>query len=252
MNANTVILLVEPENPDNIGAVCRAMKNMGLFQLRLVKPPMGWRKKAEKMAMHSHDVLKKAVVYKTAVAAVEDCQLVIGTSRRGGPKRGFAISFSKAIQKIKKTRLKYRVTVMFGKESKGLDNDSLDLCDWVAAIPTYSGCPSINLAQSVMIMAFSLYEETEGRPRFTDRKTAEEKEMPLEAYLPKKEWDITLDHLEKALTKLGYVRDRNRTVPRIRASFNRLFKRSGLLASEAQMFKGLARRILERTTGADE
>ena len=56
------IILVSPENPDNIGAAARAVKNMGFSDLRLVAPPTKWRTKAQKMAVSAKDVLEKAGV----------------------------------------------------------------------------------------------------------------------------------------------------------------------------------------------
>jgi len=149
------ILLVEPENPDNIGAVARAMKNMGLRDLRLVCPPRLWKSKGKKMAVSAYDVLQKAHVFKSVEEAVSDSHLVIGTTRRGGPRRGSFLKFEETLEKIKKTKASHRVTLMFGKESKGLDNPSLNRCDWVTTIPVHPDMPSINLAQAVMIFAFS-------------------------------------------------------------------------------------------------
>ena len=55
---NIAVILVSPENPDNIGAVARAVKNMGFVDLRLVNPPRNWRTKAKKMAVSAEDILK--------------------------------------------------------------------------------------------------------------------------------------------------------------------------------------------------
>ncbi len=154
------IILVEPENPDNIGAVARAMKNMALSDLRLVQPPKHWQRLGKKMAMSGWGVLQKAREFETLKEAVSDLRLVIGTTRRTGPKRGRFLDFDSAIEKIVQTASASRAkaALVFGKESKGLDNPSLRLCDWATIIPANPDYPSLNLAQAVMIFAFSLFK----------------------------------------------------------------------------------------------
>jgi len=56
---NVAVILVSPENTDNIGAAARAVKNMGFADLRLVEPPKAWRTRAKKMAVSAEDILKK-------------------------------------------------------------------------------------------------------------------------------------------------------------------------------------------------
>ncbi|MDP3919983.1 MAG: RNA methyltransferase [Candidatus Omnitrophota bacterium] len=231
-NSKISIVLAEPENPDNIGAVARAMKNMGLVSLRLVSPPKQWRQKAKKMAVGSYGLVEKAKVFKTLAAALKDTYLVVGTTRRRGPKRGSVIPFGNAIAKAAETACEKRVAVVFGKESKGLSNEQLRLCDWVTAIPTNPDYPSINLAQAVMILSFSL---------FTFRPP--EQEVTEHAFVPKKDVSEVLERLYGAVLHLGYKRV---VADRIRNTFHIFMKRNGLVHSEAQMLRGLSRRIRER------
>src|SRR3989338_5776319 len=130
MKRQIAMTLVSPENPDNIGAVARAMKNMGLRDLRLVNPPAGWKAKGRKMAMSAGDVLASAQTYRTVSKAIADSRRVVGTTRRKGPRRGTFMDFKKGIQQIRKISSNQPVSILFGKESKGLDNESLALCDW--------------------------------------------------------------------------------------------------------------------------
>lgn len=243
------IILVEPENPDNVGAIARAMKNMGLVELRLVRPVSGWKEKGKKMAVSAGDILAQAKEYDEVADAVEDLHWVIGTSRRRGPKRGSFLKFPETLKRIRKQRSKQNIGFMFGRESKGLDNASLKLCDWVTTIPVHENYPSVNLAQAVMVVAFSLFDQNTGllpeRPR---RGSYKEKNNPKDAdreFIQKAETMEILDKIERALEVLDYSGQGDKVV-RIRACFHRLFKRSGLLESEAQMFRGLTRRIREK------
>lgn len=229
------MVLVEPENPDNIGAVARAMKNMGLRDLRLVRPPKSWTKKGGKMAMKARDTLEAASVYASVKDAVSDARLVIATTRRSGPKRGIFIPFESALQKIA-TASPACVAVLFGKESKGLANRDLAICDWVTAIPSHPDYPSINLAQAVMIVAFSLF--TAAPPSRPSRKGL--------LYVSKEEMNSVLDRFREALSALNYEEEGRGVHERIVTTLHRLLKRGGLLTSEARMLKGLSRRICER------
>lgn len=251
------IILVEPENADNIGAVCRAMKNMGLRDLRLVRPVRGWKAKGLKMAVSAGDVLSEAKLFKEVREAVSDCHLVFGTTRRSGPKRGQFLDFSKMIARVKKMSPKHQIGIMFGRESKGLDNESLGFCDWLVTIPVHPDYPSINLAQAVMITVFSIREKNwkldpippkRGHYRWGQKEENEQRgQAP--AFLNQEEILKTLDVFEKSLLSLGYGTEANKYL-RIRQCLHRMMKRSGLLESEAQMFKGLSRRICERTEKA--
>lgn len=232
------IILVEPENPDNIGAVARAMKNMGLSDLRLVKPPRGWKSKGKKLAMSAVDLLSRAVVYKTVPAALGDCHWTVGTTRRVGPRRGSFLTFRETIEQIsKKSETSQRVGILFGKESKGLDNESLALCDISLSIPSSDDYPSLNLSQAVMVIAFSLFEagglghkpySRQGLVFYNQEQIAE-----------------TMEHWKLGLEALGYNEGKG-LLARVLTTMRGIFKRGGMLEEEAQMLKGLSRTIRNR------
>lgn len=232
------VILVEPENPDNIGAVARAMKNTGFKDLRLVKPPQDWRQKGRKMAMNAEDVLIKGKACFSFEEAVKDAVFIIGTSRRRGAKRGNQISFFEAVEKVRALGEKKKsVALVFGKESKGLDNQTIKRCHAVTAFPVDSKYPSYNLAQAVLVFLFSIaYLNNE------KNETAETESFDVS----QKEIEIMMNRLDSALQRLGYVRGGANKLGRILDTFHRLIKRNGLKRDEAQMFMGLTRRLLEK------
>ncbi len=232
-------ILVEPENPDNIGAAARAVKNMGFSDLRLVNPPSGWLRNSKKMAMSAYDVAQKAQVFDSVSEAVADLYAVIGTTRRFGPKRGTFLPWDAMLKKAPGLSLKGSLGVMFGKESKGLDNDSLALCDWVTTIPANPAYPSLNLSQAVLIVCYEFSRI------FAGEKTQYATEME---FVSKETAAEVLGRLHKALLALGYERpgSKARIAERVKSTFHRMWKRGGLLQSEAQMFRGLSRRICQR------
>lgn len=252
-SSHVSFILVEPENPENIGAVARAIKNMGFNDLRLVKPPKNWFERGKKMAPHAEDILSKATIFEALSEAVADIQWVFGSTRRMGPKRGTALTFPKAAREMREAMKKHKIAVVFGKESKGLDNDSLNLCDWVTSIPTDTDCPSINLAQAVMVLAFTLTGLEASLPTYMHRGKLKMRVLRELEYIPKEQVQDVLERLEKSLIHLGYEHgEKSCTADRIKHTWQRIFKRSGLLGSEAQMLRGLSRRIQERTLPSDQ
>ncbi len=239
MKKNLSIILVEPENPDNIGAAARAMKNMGFSDLRLVKPPEGWAKRSKKMAVNAADLLAKARIYKSVEEAVADLVVVVGTTRRYSPKRGTFQPWEPMLRKIKKMSSQGGLGILFGKESKGLDNSALRLCDWVTTIPANPEYPSLNLAQAVLITCYELAKFSEAE------KTIYSTDM---LFVPKEEVLKVLSWFRKALQALEYEeKSKSKIEDRIVQTFHRLLKRSGLLECEAQLLLGLSRRICEKT-----
>lgn len=245
MLSQICIILVDTETADNIGAAARAMKNMGFSDLRLVRPPRNWKIKGKKLAMSAGDVLHSAKVFPSVSKAGADLHCLIGTSRRIGQHRGRFLSFEKTLSEIsKRMRRKQNIGILFGRESKGLDNESLEACDWAVTIPAHKDYPSLNLAQAVMVTLFSLFIKT-------NRHIAKMGIPPLHEALivaSKNEIHDTLRYWEKALRRLNYGGNRQDLLERILATFEGIFKRNGMLISEAQMIKGLSRRICQKTS----
>jgi len=150
-------ILVEPALPENIGAAARAMKTMGFHLLRLVNPAGHLCERARWVAHGSNDILEQAAVFSDFDSAIEDIDLLIGTTVR---KRGFKRNYyhvNELISVIKnKTDFIKSVGLVFGPEKSGLTNDQLKRCDIVSTIPMKNRFPSLNLAQSVMVYAFGL------------------------------------------------------------------------------------------------
>ncbi|MFH0985813.1 MAG: RNA methyltransferase [Candidatus Omnitrophota bacterium] len=232
---NIAIILVSPENSDNIGAVARAVKNMDFSDLRLVNPPKAWRTKAKKMAVSAVDIIKSGRKFNSLQDAIRDLGVVIGTTRRAGGQRGAFLPFERTISKVRADSGSRKVGIVFGRESKGLANEESDLCDHLVTIPTGVTYPSLNLAQAVMVMLFAL-----------SRERGPEESVTQERALNKKEIEVAIAHFEEALKVLGYRRGGADLLPRILRTLRGLIKRSGLLEPEAQMLKGLSRKIREK------
>ena len=154
---DVIIILSRPSEAGNTGAVCRAMKNMGLTRLRLVAPDhsaaMGTLKAR---AIHAWDVWEKAETFDTLAAAVKDCTLVIGTTRRRGRRRKQVTMTPREIAAFLKDH-PGQAAIVFGNERTGLEDDELAMCNMASHIPVDEVFPSLNLSHAVQIYAYELF-----------------------------------------------------------------------------------------------
>jgi len=151
-----VIILCRAGEPGNVGAVCRVMKNMGLSQLRMVAPESLDETPLLARAVHAEDVWRSARFFDTLAAAIADCSLVVGTTRRRGRKRKNATMDPRALAAWIKDR-PAPVALVFGNERTGLDDDELNLCSIASHIPVSDAFPSLNLSHAVQIYAYELF-----------------------------------------------------------------------------------------------
>src|SRR5690348_12757220 len=118
-----IVVLVEPQLGENIGAVARAMANFGLSQLRLVNPRQGWpNDKARMMATGAGRLLDAAVLYPTLVAAIADCNFVLATTARAHDQAKRVIGPAEAAT-LAAARIGAgaNVAILFGRERNGLE-----------------------------------------------------------------------------------------------------------------------------------
>lgn len=156
---NISFILIEPREPGNIGSSARALKNMGFKNIELVKPVHFFTVEARFMACDAVDVLEQAIVHSDLKDAIKDKSLVIGTTRRLGKQRGLIIPVKESIKRIIQTAKKNRVAILFGREDKGLSNKEVEKCGFLITIPTNSSSPSLNLAQSILLVAYELSQK---------------------------------------------------------------------------------------------
>jgi TrmH family RNA methyltransferase len=191
VHANIRIVLVEPKVPGNVGAAARAMKNMGLCSLVLVHPWFHGHPQARYMAHSSEDVLERAEVFETLSEAVADSVLVVGTTRRRRASTPFT-NPRKAAPIILESSVSGHVSLLFGREDRGLLNDEMRRCQLLVSIPSSRAQPSLNLAQAVMVMAYELFTaEYPGVSSPLDLASAEEIE-------------VMYAHLSRSLEILGF------------------------------------------------
>jgi len=154
--ARGCVVLFEPQDPVNIGATVRAMKNMGLADLRLVRPCDYTTQRLGGIAHGTHDVIERIRHFDTLDEALADCVRVAGfTARRRAAKRALTEPRPAAAELIA-AAAEGTVALLFGREDHGLPNEALDRAHLVVTIPT-TGHSSLNLAQAVLLALYELH-----------------------------------------------------------------------------------------------
>ncbi len=153
-----MFILSSPAREENVGAAARAIKTMGMAQLRLVNPlcdHMGER--AIATAHGSREILEEAAVFASLPEAAEDLSLLIGSAakKRNIREDRHPLNALPDLLKRKGDMLR-RVGIVFGGEESGLSNRELDQCDLLTTIPMARKYPSLNLGQAVMVYASTL------------------------------------------------------------------------------------------------
>ena len=224
---STRIVLMEPAGARNVGSIARVMKNMGLTQLVIVNPecdPLG--EEARMMAVHGLDVLESARVVPDLAAALEGCHRVAATVGRDGVlrrvenlrsvvpwllgesgglefhDRGTPAETKGEIRSEIKGEIRGHLTsaIVFGREDHGLSNEQLKYAQRLVTIPSNPDYPSLNLAQSVGIVAYELYQASQEQSGVTLIS-----ENPAEPDAPFQMTEAFYLGLEALLLSIGYL-----------------------------------------------
>lgn len=224
------IVLVEPQSPGNIGMVCRAMKNFGLKDLRLVNPCQVLHPEAQKFAVSAKELLGSARVFGSLKEALADTELTIATTRRHGKYRQEILTPESVAERLKTHLGGNRGAIVFGREDSGLTTEEVALCRWHATIPTGDEYGSLNLAQAVLIFCYELFTGLTGA-EFPDTRTLASTE----------ESESMFDELEAVLLKIGFLNPQNPA--HIMRTLRRIFARAEMDSREVAILHGMVTQI---------
>jgi tRNA/rRNA methyltransferase len=230
---NLIVALVRPEEAGNVGAVARAMKNMGISRLHLVSPCRFDTEAGLKMAHRSRDLLKRANIFESVDEAIAPAAEVIGFTVRRRRKGPIPTAFDRMAGEVLSRASEQPVALLFGPEGTGLTNDDLSKCQRVASITAGSRFPSLNLAQAVLAAAYTLrlaWKERRGRVGGTDRSLSSAREL-----------DALYRHLEETLVRIGFLREPSGKS--LMRDLRRVFARSRLDSREVRILRGILRQI---------
>ncbi len=230
---NVCVVLVEPQGALNIGSVCRVMMNFGLRELRLVNPQVDHLgDEARRMAVKAAPLLEGARLYPDLQAALADCHLSYGTTRRFGKYREDFLHPEDAAEELLPVADGQRVALVFGREDTGLHTAELSLCQRFLTIPTHEDLPSMNLAQAVSVC---LYEVSRAEGRRQGKRAGRRKRVTGELL------EGLYGHMRRTLLEIGYLDPQN--PEHILHTFRRLFSRAGLNDRDVRILHGLWSRI---------
>ena len=243
-----VVVLVRARNPNNIGAVARAMHDFGFRHLRIVNEyavPF----ESARSAVDASAIVSDAVVFSSVAAAVADCTLVVGTTAVGEralqhPLHELPDAAAKVGAELAQEDGGGRVALLFGSEKTGLSNDELSHCNWLLTIPMQQHeelrHPSMNLGQAV---AVCLYELVRGGGEGT-LPAASASVVPAEAGDVER---LTILFTE-VLEKTGYTKRHPANCDE--AQIRRLVVRMGASAADVPVWMGVFRQVLWKLRGS--
>jgi tRNA/rRNA methyltransferase len=228
------IVLCRPSHPGNIGSAARAMKTMGLSDLRLVAPERWPAKEDRWMATHAVDVLEKATVHARLEDAIADCSAAFALSARS---REWSLQVLDVRAAAKRAlELDTRVAFVFGSEEAGLTNEEMLACQYLVHIPADAGFSSLNLAQAVQVVAYELHVASGAAiPPFRGEKLATVQDL-----------EGMYAHLTEAAVKSGfYAPSSGSKLPeRLRRLFSRV---PAMEREEVNIIRGLLKALLSRS-----
>ena len=226
-------MLCRPSHPGNIGAAARAMKTMGLSDLRLVAPERFPAKEADWMATNAVDVLKNSSIHESLEEAVRDCVGAFAMSAR-------AREWSPQVLELRAAAARAReldgpVAFVFGNEQAGLTNEEMFACQYLVHIPASPEFSSLNLAQAVQVVAYELFMSSGfSFPQPKGEKLATVQDI-----------EGLYAHLNEAAVKSGFhVPETGSKLPeRLRRLFSRV---PDLTREEVNIVRGLLKALLGR------
>lgn len=223
------IVLAGTSHPGNIGAVARAMKNMGLEELVLVDPWHFPHEDATARASGAEDVLDAARVVTSLEDALADCVYVAGASARSRTIGWPSMAPRECAAALLEQGTHGDVAVVFGPEKSGLTNDDLDRCHTLLTIPTVPGFSSLNLAMAVQIICYEI--------RVAQFDVSDETCEPDSPPATAEELEHFYAHLEDVLEASGFLDPDN---PRLlMRRLRRLFLKASPDKNEINILRGI-------------
>jgi tRNA (cytidine32/uridine32-2'-O)-methyltransferase len=210
------IVLIETSHPGNIGSVARAMKTMGLSRLSLVNPRKYPSPEAEALSGNAEDVLANATVYSSIEEAIKDSTFVYATSSRNRTIQWPTVNAEEGASIIcDQIHSDKEISILFGREDRGLTNEELQLANTHIEIPANPEYPVLNLAMSAQIVAYEILKAS------TNTESREWQDYP---EVDSENLQMLIDHFIETAVSIDVIRkDRpKKIISRIKRMFTRL------------------------------
>ncbi|MBS0365388.1 MAG: RNA methyltransferase [Proteobacteria bacterium] len=241
--ADIRIVLVAPQHPGNIGAVARAMKNMGLTRLTLVNPRQFPHPEALARASGADDVLAAARVTTSVTEALAGCGFVAATTSRPRDQYFRVLDVRDAALRLVGESRRAPAAVLFGAERTGLTNEELEAAHVLIRIPTSGEYPSLNLGMAVQLVTYELLRASAGEDL---RPASGPGAAPL---ADATEMQRLYAHLAQVLEEIDF-RDRTASGTHLMERIRRFLQRAELDRNEVNILRGILTAVQSRRRAA--
>jgi tRNA/rRNA methyltransferase len=227
------IILVSPQMGENIGASARAIANFSLETLHLVSPRDGWPNKvAEANSVGAFDMINSIEVFESTADAIKEYHTVYATTARPRDMRKSVMTPESAITDMHERHAKgQRTAILFGGERAGLTNEDISLAQHIISVPVNPDFSSLNLSQSVLLMAYEWRRQADDTPQNIipegDSPEANQGEV-IEL----------IERLENELEAHNFFREANMR-PTMMRNIRNIFTRNNMSEQETKTFHGI-------------
>ena len=236
INRYVQIVLVETSHPGNIGSVARAMKNMGLANLSLINPKKFPHQEATALAGNANDVLDNAKIFSSIQEAVNTSKVIYATSARERTIEWPTLTANDAASEIQElVANEIEVSILFGREDRGLTNDELQLANKHLIIPAHPDYPVLNIAMSTQVVCYELYQAAQ--------KNSVESWQDFPEYTSE-ELNNLIDHFNETVIALELVDPNN--PKQIMTRMERMFRRLYPDQMEGNFLRGFLKAVNKR------
>ena len=239
-----VVILVETQMGENIGAAARAMANFGLRELRLVKPRDGWpNDKARAAASRGDTIIDEVRLFDSLEDAIVDLHLVYATTARPHDIAKEVVAPAVAASEMMAASTGgERVGIVFGREKWGLTSDEVGLADKIITVPVDPVFASLNVAQAVILVAYEWRRQVLGDAAWTPFAEKERSPQATKA-------DVLhfFEHLEASLDAVEFFRPPEKRQHMVR-NLRQIFQKARLSAQEVRTLRGMIAALERRPT----
>lgn len=235
-----IMVLVEPQLGENIGAAARAMWNFGLDRMRIVNPRDGWpNERAIAMSSGASAVIDGARVFESTADAAADLTYVYATTARPRDLTKRVLTpEAAAADAWARIDAGERIGFLFGRERTGLENHDVIAANAIVTAPTNPAFASLNLGQCVLLLGYELRRAR--APATPESYETGETEIAARAAV-----DQLYDHLDAALEEAHYFWPEHKRAA-MQASLRNLLSRTPLTDQDVRMMRGVVRALAER------
>lgn len=230
MAAKIRIILVEPREGGNVGAVARAMKNFALDDLWVVGEVPPLQPVAEWWASGAGDLLKKIQRAASLEDALADVQLSVATTSSRGRVVEAPLTPRHVRELAEGLGGGKRLAIVFGREDRGLTADEAAICSHIAIVPTNPEFPTMNLAQSVAVFAYEASLSSAATPVAASRDLA-----------PHALLERLHERAASLLLEVGFLHENN--PERIYNELRNIVARASLDRREAEILLGITKQV---------